>query len=194
MKKNLSEIIVIADRSGSMFGIIDEARNSINRFIEEQQEVKGEAKFTFVMFDEMYNKINDREDLKTVKPVGKEYSSRGMTALFDAIGKTINHITSELEKTKKKDKSKKVIVAIITDGMENSSHEFKKKDIAKMIKTQQEQYNWEFFFFGANIDAFAEGASLNIASTNTFSYDATTVGIATAYKCMSDNVTMSRSK
>ncbi len=181
-----SEIIVIADRSGSMGSIIGEARGSINTLIGEQKEVEGEANFTFVMFDDHYDCLIDRKDIQKVESIeAKDYFARGMTALYDSIGKTINSVNVKQESMTDEEKPDLTMVAIVTDGMENASKEFTQPQIAKMIKDQQKN-GWKFVFFGANIDAFATGNGLNIAPEDIIQYEATERGVQDSYTKMSN--------
>ena len=193
MKKGLSEIVVIADKSGSMFRTIHEARQSINKLIDDQKKIPGEAKFTFAMFDSDYKVVYDREDLHNVGKIGYEYDAEGMTAMNDAIGRTIDHIGKQLHLTPEDDRPEKVIVAIVTDGEENSSKEYDRKRIGDMIKTQQDQFSWEFLFFGADINVREEGKSLNIDLKNQFTYDNTSAGVTTMYGLMCNTIAEYRS-
>ncbi len=194
MKKDLTEIIVIADRSASMSNTIEEARSSINRLIEEQKAEKGEANFTFVMFDDQYELARDRVSLKTIEPIGNEYEARGMTAMNDTIGKTVNSIGAQLAAEKEEDRPEKVIVAIVTDGQENASQEFTRAQVAEMLKVQQEEFNWEVIFFGADINTAQVGASLNILAVNSVDYDNTQFGVNTAYTTLSKRMSDIRNK
>ncbi len=185
MKKDLTEIIIIADRSGSMSGTIDEARNAINNLITEQKAEVGGANFTFAMFDGEYDLVKDRVNIKDVEPIGSEYCARGMTAMNDAIGKTINSIGVKLAAEAEEDRPSKVILAIVTDGMENASKEFTQKQIAEILKTQQETYSWEVLFLGADINTVEVGESLNIYAANSIDYDNTEAGVRQAYDSIS---------
>ena len=194
MKKGLFELVVIADRSGSMFGMIDEARNSINRFIDEQKKIEGEALFTFVMFDDEYEVVVDGKNIKKVKNIGEEYKARGCTALLDAIGYTFDNIGKKLADTKEKDRPEKVIVAIVTDGHENASKKYSRDMISGMIKKQQDEYSWEILFFAANMDAVDVGTGINIMASNCCNYAANSTGVKTAYGIFTTTVTTARNK
>ena len=135
MKNNLTEIVFILDRSGSMSRLVEDTIGGFNSFIETQKKEVGEAVLTTILFDDQYEILHNGVDIKNVKPMTtKEYSARGMTALLDAIGKTINNVGDRLNKTDDKDKPSKVIFVITTDGQENSSKEFTQKQIKEMIE------------------------------------------------------------
>lgn len=192
MNNDICEVVVIADRSGSMSYMIDESRNSINRLIDEQRDVDGVANFTFAMFDDQYEIRYDRQDIQTVGYIGNEYAARGTTALYDAIGKTLTTIQEGLDNTPDNKKAGKVIVAIVTDGAENASKEYNHAMVKALIEEKKKQ-GWEFLFFGANIDAKSVGASLSIAAGSTVQYAATLRGISDSYSSMSAAFTAYRS-
>lgn len=160
MNKNLTEIILVVDRSGSMASCQLEAENGINNFIKEQTEGVGEALLTLVQFDDKYDVVFDRV------PVAKcghyKLEPRSMTALNDAVGKTINESGAKLAAMKEEDRPGLVIFAIITDGGENASHEFTKSQVREMVEHQEKVYNWQFTFLGSNQDAFKEAANIGI--------------------------------
>ena len=136
-----------------------EARNGFNAFLESQQKLPGEARLTLVLFDHEYIVAHDGVPIKDVPSLDEHtYVPRGTTALLDAIGRTINTIGERLDKAPEPERPGKVIVAILTDGLENASQEFKRKQIFKMIKHQREVYSWEFIFLGARQDAIQTGA------------------------------------
>lgn len=177
MKDNLTELVLIVDRSGSMATIRKDAQGGFDEFIKKQKEVEGEARITLTEFDSQINVVCENIDIKEMKPYKLE--PRGSTALLDAIGQTINKIGKRLSETKEEDRPSKVFVCIITDGEENSSREFSKTQIKEMIEHQRTKYSWEFVFIGANMDAFTEAGSMGIAFAA--SYDATAKGIGSAF-------------
>lgn len=180
---NLTEIAVILDRSGSMQSIRDDAIGGFNSFLEAQKAVSGEAKFSLILFDNEYETPVLRQDLLHVKPLtDKTFVPRGATALYDAIGRTVNAIGADLANMPETERPSKVIIAILTDGMENSSREFAKAQISEMVKHQEEKYAWEFIYLGANQDAFDVGGALGMRAENIANFAATGVGTRGAYE------------
>ena len=194
MKKNLTEMVFILDRSGSMSRLVDDTIGGFNSMIENQKKEEGEAYVTTVLFDDQYELLHNHEDIKDVKPItNKEYYVRGMTALLDAIGKTINSVGKRLSETPEEERPEKVIFVITTDGAENASREFTRSVVKDMIEHQQTKYSWQFMFLGANIDAVAEADSLGITASHAHTYTANSVGTASIYNAMSDAVSCLRS-
>lgn len=188
------EIICIIDRSGSMNVIVDDAIGGFNTFLNEQKLVEGEASLTFVQFDTEYEVIHENRPLNDVPELTTEtYKPRGGTALLDAVGKTIDDVGKRLSNTEEKNRPDKVIVAILTDGAENSSNKYTLEGVKSRIKHQKEKYQWEFIFLAANQDAFAAGANLGIAAVDTFAFAATGTGIRKGYANMSRGTTAYRS-
>ena len=173
MKENLTEIVFILDRSGSMSSLTTDTIGGFNSFIDTQKQEDGEAILTTILFDDQYEILHNGVDIKTVKPLtSKEYSARGMTALLDAIGKTINTVGERLNKTNEDDKPSKVIFVITTDGQENSSKEFTQSKVKEMIEHQTNNYSWQFMFLGANIDAVSTAQSFGISGQFASNYTA----------------------
>lgn len=171
------EIFVIADRSGSMESIRDDAIGGFNSFLEEQQKLDGKANLTLVLFDDKYEVPVKSVDIQKVKPLTREtFVPRGMTAMNDAIGKAIAEL-SEIA-------PEKAVVCIITDGAENSSKEFTNQQVKDKIK-EIEAKGWQVVFLAANIDAFSAGGSLGINSATTFGFAANAQGVHNAYATMS---------
>jgi uncharacterized protein YegL len=172
MRNDLTEVVAILDRSGSMQHLTGETIGGYNSFIAEQKNLSGEANLTTVLFDDNYQVLHNRVNLRNVSQItNKEYFARGSTALFDALGKTINNIGKKLRDTPEKDRPGKVIFFIITDGYENASKEFSEAEIKKMIELQRNKYSWEFIFFGANIDSAAVGDSIGIKNAYNYTAD-----------------------
>lgn len=189
MKNNLTEIVFILDRSGSMGHLVEDTIGGFNSFIETQKQEDGEALLTTVLFDDKYEVLHNGVDIKTVKPMTtKEYSARGMTALLDAIGKTINTVGDRLNKLEEDYKPSKVIFVITTDGQENQSREFTQAQIKKMIEHQTNTYNWQFLFLGANIDAVGTAQSFGIQGQFASNYTASSVGTDSLYSSLSKSV------
>lgn len=189
MNTNLTEIIIVSDRSGSMSVCREEAENGINRFIDEQKAHPGEARLTFVEFDDRYEVVHDGTPIKDVPKY--TLTPRGWTALLDAIGKAITTVGERLSKLSEADRPGLVVCVISTDGEENHSREYKRPQIAAMVKEQTEKYSWQFQFLGANIDAIATGADLEIKTSGAINVAANKLGAA--YGTSSDKVGKMRS-
>jgi len=175
--RNLTEIVVIADRSGSMASIRADAEGGFNFFLEEQKKLPGNANLTFVEFSSGVSIVCENKPIHDVEPW--ELFPTGSTALLDAIGITLLRVGERLRQTSEEERPGKVLVVIITDGEENSSQEFNRAKIFEMIKHQREKYNWEFLFLAANQDAIQEG--LNYGIFNATNFKATGQGIQSAY-------------
>jgi uncharacterized protein YegL len=189
MKENLTEIVAILDRSGSMEELTGDTIGGYNSFIKGQKEVPGEAFLTTVLFDDQYELLHDRVDIKKVKNLTKkQYWARGTTALLDALGKTINDIGLKLYNTPEHERPSKVIFFIITDGLENASHEFTDDKIKQMVELQRNTYSWEFIFLGANMDAFSVATSMGIRGDMAFDMDNDGATFRNAYNWMADAV------
>jgi uncharacterized protein YegL len=185
MKENLTEIVFVLDRSGSMGNLVTDTIGGFNSFLSAQQKEPGEAVLTTVLFDDRYEVLHNRVDIKNVAAITeKDYFTRGMTALLDSIGKTINSIGEQLSKLEESERPSKVIFVITTDGLENSSVEFSWEQIKTMITHQTNKYNWKFIFLGANIDSISVGAQLG--TQYNANYSANTVGIVSAYSTVSE--------
>ena len=189
MNTQLTEIGFILDRSGSMEGMCLEARNGFNSFLESQQKLSGQARLTLVLFDHEYLIEHDGRSIKDVPPLNERtYVPRGCTALLDAIGRTINTIGERLDKTPERDRPSKVIIAILTDGLENASQEFKPKRIHWMIEHQREIYSWEFIYLGANQDAIEVGEKMGIAPGYAVTFNETPEGASEAFAAVSHTI------
>ena len=171
MKNNYAEIAFVLDRSGSMGSCRDAAIEGFNRFLKEQQQVEGLAKITLVLFDDEYLVPVDALPVAEIVPLDDEtYVTRGSTALLDAIGRTIDEMGARMAALPEGDRPAQLIVAILTDGEENSSHNYTWHQLAAAIKRQTEEYRWTFLFLGANQDAIATAARMNIAAANAANY------------------------
>lgn len=171
MKKKM-DVVFILDRSGSMGGTESDTIGGYNSYIDDLK--NKEARITTILFDNEYEMITKRQDVKEVKKLTKkQYFVRGCTALLDAIGKTIKYM--------EKEKSEKVLFIITTDGYENASHEFNKEQIKEMIQGHKD---WEFMYIGADIDSYSEGQSLGIDSSNIANYKKDKKGISKLFKAM----------
>ncbi|KIY22443.1 vWA domain-containing protein [Mesobacillus subterraneus] len=194
MNKNLTEIIFLLDRSGSMAGLESDTIGGFNAFVKKQSELAGETIVTTVLFDDEYEVLWSGIDTRNAKLTADEYFVRGTTALLDAVGKTILDVGYRLAKSSENRRPGKVLFVITTDGMENASQEFTYEKVKELIQHQQEKYSWEFLFLGANIDVANEAENLGITLGNSFSYEATEKGIEKMYERLSESITEKRMK
>ena len=189
MKKNLTELVFILDRSGSMSGLENDTIGGFNAMIEKQKREAGEAYVSTVLFDNHREVIHDRVDIQKVEPMNQEqYYVRGSTALLDAVGKSIRHIANVHKYAREEDRPEKTLFIITTDGMENASREYSYERVRKMIEHEKDKYGWEFIFLGANIDAAKEAARFGIDESRAANYHADSVGTAVIYEAMSEAV------
>lgn len=183
MKKNLTELVFILDRSGSMRGLERDTIGGYNGMMDKQKKEEGQANITTVLFDDQYEKIHDRVPLDQVSELTEEqYYVRGCTALLDAIGRTIHDMALIQKHLPDGEKAEKVIFVITTDGLENASRQYSRAKIKEMIRHEQEKYGWEFLFLGANMDAVAEAGSLGISADRSVTFQNDSQGIETNYE------------
>lgn len=193
MKKNLTEVVFILDRSGSMHGLERDTIGGYNSMLEKQRMVEGEAYVTTVLFDDEVETICDRAPIKDVKDMtDREYFTRGCTALLDAVGGTIRHIGNIHKYACDEDVPEKTLFIITTDGMENASRKYSYDKVKNMIERQKEKYGWEFLFLGANIDAAEMGARIGIERDYAVNYKSDEEGTMLNYDVMSDAITQTR--
>ena len=193
MKKNLTEIVFILDRSGSMSGLEADTIGGFNAMIEKQKQEAGEALVSTVLFDNEQEVIHDRVDIQRIQPMTRnEYYVRGCTALLDAIGGAIHHIGNVHKYAREEDRPEKTLFVITTDGMENASRKYSYERLKEMIQRQQEKYGWEFLFLGANIDAAREAARFGIGADHAANYHADKVGTGVIYETVSEAITQVR--
>lgn len=189
MKKGLTEIVFILDKSGSMSGLEADTIGGYNSFLERQKKEEGEAYVSTVLFSDTNSVIHDRVPISKIEPMNdKQYSVGGCTALLDAIGGAIKHIGNVHKYAREEDRPEKTVFVITTDGQENSSHVYDYEKIKKLVKKQQEKYGWEFIFLGANIDAITEAGRLGIASNRAVRYECDGVGTMLNFECMSESI------
>ena len=189
MKKNLTEIVFILDRSGSMSGLENDTIGGFNAMIEKQKGEPGEALVSTVLFDNETQVIHDRLPLEKIRPLTrKEYYVGGSTALLDAVGGAIHHIGNVHKYAREEDRPEKTLFVITTDGMENASRKYTYDRVKMMIRRQQEKYGWEFIFLGANIDAAKEAARFGISQDRAANYHADSVGTAVIYEAVNEAV------
>lgn len=189
MKKGLTELVFILDRSGSMSGLESDTIGGYNAMLEKQKKESGEAVITTVLFDDQYELLHDRINIRGIAPItDDEYFVRGSTALLDAIGKTINKIGNVQKHTAKDERAEHVMFVITTDGMENASREYAHDKVRQLIERQKNKYGWEFIFLGANIDAVATAKQFGINEDRAATYHADPEGTQLNYKVISDAV------
>ena len=193
MKTNLTELVFILDRSGSMGGLESDTIGGFNSMLAKQQTEPGECRITTVLFDNEYETLHDRIDIKAVSTItSREYFVRGQTALLDAVGRTINKIGGVQKNTTEEYRAEKVLFVITTDGMENASREFNYDKIKSMIERQKTKYGWEFIFLGANIDAVAVANRFGVAKSRAQNFHNDSEGIALNYCVLSETVSAYR--
>ncbi|WP_404469844.1 VWA domain-containing protein [Sutcliffiella horikoshii] len=192
MNKNLTEIIFLMDRSGSMAGLEKDTIGGFNSFLESQNRHEGETLVTAVLFDDEVETLWNGVDARNVTLTREDYYVRGTTSLLDAIGRTILDVGSRLSRTEKASRPGNVIFVITTDGMENSSVEFTYPRVKELIRHQEEKYSWQFIFMGANIDVAKEAESLGIGEDQAFNFEATNKGVEMMYENVCDIVSEKR--
>ncbi len=187
--KNLTEMVFILDRSGSMSGLESDTIGGYNSLLEKQRKEVGDAAVTTVLFDDQYEMVHDHAAIGKVKDItNKEYFARGMTGLLDAIGKTINHVGNRHKNALDSEVPGKTMVVIITDGFENASREFTLPQVKQMIERQKAEFGWEFLFLGANIDAVSTAAGFGISADRAVTYKADSVGTRMNFDAVSEVV------
>ena len=193
MKKNLTELVFILDRSGSMAGLEADTIGGFNAMIEKQKKAEGEALVSTVLFSNTSTVIHDRADVKRIQPMTeKDYHVYGCTALVDAIGDAIHHIGNVHKYARKEDVPEKTIFVITTDGMENASRRYTADDVRRKIERQKERYGWEFLFLGANMDAVETAAHFGIDESRAVSYRSDSKGTRLNYEVVGDAVSHMR--
>lgn len=185
MKKNLTELVFILDRSGSMMGLEQDTIGGFNAMLEKQKGEAGEAYISTILFDNESQVIHDRVKLEEVpRLTEKDYYVRGCTALLDAVGGAIHHIGNIHKYARPEDVPEKILFVITTDGVENASRRYSYDMVKAMITRQKEQYGWEFLFLGANIDAAREAARFGISADRAADYHADSTGTQVAYQAV----------
>ncbi|WP_261852151.1 vWA domain-containing protein [Clostridium folliculivorans] len=194
MNNNLTEIIFLLDRSGSMSGLEMDTISGFNTFIEKQRHLEGETIVTTVLFDNKYEILWNGIEASKVRLTGKDYFVRGTTALLDAVGKTILDVGYRLSNASDEERPSKVIFVITTDGMENASKEFTYEKVKELITHQSEKYNWKFIFLGANIDAAKEANNIGIIEDNAFNFEASKTGVESMYSIVCSQISEMRKR
>lgn len=189
MKKGLTELVFILDRSGSMSGLEKDTIGGYNAMLEHQKSLPGEAHITTVLFSTGSELLHDRTDIRGVRPITEaEYCVGGSTALLDAIGRTIHKIGEAQKHTDDAYRAEKVLFVIITDGEENASRYYTLEHVRQMIERQKARYNWEFVFLGANIDAEETANRFGIGTDRAQSYLADSEGVNLNFEVMNANI------
>ncbi len=189
MKKNLTEIVFILDRSGSMSGLEADTIGGFNSMIEKQKNAEGEALISTVLFDNTSEVIHDRVSVQSIKPMTRDdYTVRGCTALLDAIGGAIHHIGNVHKYARAEDVPEHTLFVITTDGVENASHRYSSEKVKKMIERQKEKYGWEFLFLGANIDAVETARHFGISEDRAVNYHSDSEGTQLNYEVLSEAI------
>ena len=193
MNKNLTEIVFILDRSGSMSGLEDDTIGGFNAMIRKQRLEPGEALVSTVLFDNVSEVIHDRVKLSEISQLTrKEYYVRGCTALLDAVGSAIRHISNVHRYIRVEDRPGKTIFVITTDGMENASRRYDYARVKAMIQEKTDTDHWEFLFLGANIDAAREAARFGIREERAVNYHADSVGTGVVYESVNQAISETR--
>lgn len=182
MKKNLTELVFILDKSGSMAGLEADTIGGFNAMIERQRQDQGEALVSTVLFSNRSTVIHDRVNLRKIEPLTeRQYFVGGSTALIDAIGSAIHHIGNVHKYAREEDRPEHTIFVITTDGMENASHAYSSDEVKAMVQRQKEKYGWEFLFLGANIDAVETAAHFGIGEDRAVTFHNDSEGQALNY-------------
>ena len=189
MKNNITELVFILDRSGSMCGLESDTIGGFNSLIEKQKKLDGTCYVSTVLFDNFQEVLHDRAELSKIKPMtSNDYTVRGSTALLDAIGGAIKHIGNIHKYARKEDVPEHPLFVITTDGMENASRFYNSDTVKEMIEHQKNKYGWEFLFLGANIDAVETARTFGISEDRAVTYHADSVGTQKNFAAVSDAV------
>lgn len=193
MRKDLTEVVFILDRSGSMRGLEADTIGGFNSMIDKQRKEEGEAFISTVLFDDQAEVLYDRVPVGKVEPMNdKQYYVRGCTALLDAIGGAIHHIANVHKYAREEDRPEKTLFIITTDGMENASRKYSYDKVKKMVEKEKEKYGWEFLFLGANIDAIETAGKFGIDADRAINYECDSEGTELNYMVLSDTVSAVR--
>ena len=193
MKKDLTELVFILDKSGSMGGLVSDTIGGYNSMLAKQRSADGACLITTVLFADGYELLHDRTDIRAVSPITeREYQTGGSTALLDAIGRSIQKIANAQRHISEDYRAENVLFVIITDGEENSSREFSSERVKRMIEHEKKKYGWEFVFLGANIDAVETAGSLGIAPDRAADYVQDSKGTQLNFDAVSETATRFR--
>ena len=193
MKKGLTELVFILDRSGSMSGLEADTIGGFNAMIEKQKKEDGEAYVSTVLFDHVSEVLHDRVSLRKIEPMtDTQYTVRGCTALLDAIGGAIHHIGNVHKYAREEDRPEKTIFVITTDGMENASRTYTAEKVKAMIEKEKAKYGWEFLFLGANIDAVSTAKTFGISEDRAVRYHCDSKGTQLNYRAVGNAISAMR--
>lgn len=193
MKKGLTELVFILDRSGSMSGLESDTIGGFNSLIRKQKKEEGEALISTVLFDDQTEVLYDRIPLSRIQPMNEtQYFVRGCTALLDALGDAIHHIGNIHKYAREEDRPEKTIFIITTDGMENASHRYGYEKVKNMVERQRNQYGWEFLFLGANMDAISVSERFGIQAGRAVNYECDSEGTQLNYEVLSKTISKVR--
>ena len=184
MNNNLIQIAFVIDKSGSMSHLVDDTVGGFNAFIEKYQNESIDGLLTVTLFDDKYRFLHDQANLADAKPMTRDaYMEGGMgcTALYDAVGATIDHVGQRLAAMNEEDRPGKIMFVVTTDGCENSSQKYSVSKVKEMIQHQTEKYSWEFIFLGANLDSEKTAESIGIGASRAMNYSATAKGVEAVY-------------
>ena len=189
MKKNLTELVFILDRSGSMSGLEKDTIGGFNSMLSKQKQLEGEVFVSTILFNSAVKVLHDRKKIHCIHSMTEnDYLPCGSTALLDAVGSAIDHIGNIHKYARRSDVTEKTMFVIMTDGMENASHRYDSRRVKEMIRRQEEKYGWEFLFLGANIDAVETGASFGIRADRAVNFHCDEDGMALNYAVINDTV------
>ena len=195
MNNNLTELVFILDRSGSMAGLEADTIGGFNAMVEKQKKEPGQALLSAVLFSGGSAVLYDRVDIRKVEPMTeRQYSVGGCTALLDAIGGAVHHIANVHKYAREEDRPGKTVFVITTDGMENASRAYSYDEVRRMVKHEQEKYGWEFLFLGANMDAISAARSFGIRPDRAVRYARDSAGTALNYQVVSETVASFRAR
>ncbi len=194
MNKDLTEIVFILDRSGSMAGLEDDTVGGFNAMVEKQKKEPGTALLSAVLFSDRSEVLYDRTDIRKIEPMtDRQYRVGGCTALLDAIGGAVHHIANVHRYAREEDRPARTIFVITTDGMENASRRYSARDVREMVQHEQEKHGWEFLFLGANMDAVTEARGMGIRADRAVRYNCDAEGTELNFSAVSKAISRARS-